>query len=102
MQVYLDNASTTKMDPRVIEAMRSFQELNIGDASSLHKLGIEAARAVESSREIIAKRINADPREILFSSGGQNLIIWLLKGSHLQVIKEKGRDIITTVKADNK
>ncbi|PIO03898.1 cysteine desulfurase NifS, partial [Candidatus Woesearchaeota archaeon CG08_land_8_20_14_0_20_47_9] len=70
MRVYLDNAATTRLDERVLAAMRPFLFTKYGNASSLHSFGVEAAEALEESRETIAKAIHAAPSEIVFTSGG--------------------------------
>jgi len=70
VKVYLDNAATTRVDERVLAAMKPFFFARYGNASSLHSFGVEAAEALEKSRETIAAAINAEPSEIVFTSGG--------------------------------
>jgi len=70
MKVYLDNAATTMVDPRVVKAMLPFFSEKFGNPSSLHRFGREAKKALERARAVIAKKINADPSEIIFTSGG--------------------------------
>jgi len=70
MRVYLDNAATTMTDPKVVKAMLPFFSEKYGNASSLHHFGREAKKAMERARSVIAKKINADPSEIIFTSGG--------------------------------
>ncbi|NIP40041.1 MAG: aminotransferase class V-fold PLP-dependent enzyme [Candidatus Aenigmarchaeota archaeon] len=70
MKVYLDNAATTMVDPKVVKSMLPFFSEKFGNASSIHQFGKETKKAVERSRSIIAKKINADPYEIVFTSGG--------------------------------
>ena len=67
---YFDNSATSKVDPRVLEAMVPFFLEKYGNASSLHGLGREAKEAMELAREQVAKAINANPNEIIFTSGG--------------------------------
>jgi cysteine desulfurase len=67
---YLDNAATTPVDPRVLEAMLPHLGGRRGNPSSLHASGATAREAVEEAREQAADLINATPREILFTSGG--------------------------------
>ena len=95
MKVYLDNGATTMLDKEVEKTMRMYFTKNYGNASSLHTFGQEAKRALESSREIIAKRINAEPREIVFTSGGTESDNLAIKGI-AYANKEKGNHIITT------
>ena len=70
MQVYADNAATTKMSQTAINAMLPYMERIYGNPSSLHSMGQEAAEALQSARETIAKCLNASPNEITFTSGG--------------------------------
>jgi cysteine desulfurase len=68
--VYLDNAATTPVDPRVREAMLPHLSRRRGNPSSLHASGAAARDAVEEAREWVAELIGASPEEILFTSGG--------------------------------
>ncbi|MEM8944689.1 MAG: cysteine desulfurase family protein [Planctomycetota bacterium] len=68
--IYLDNHATTRVDPRVIDAMLPYFSDSYGNAGSkVHALGEAAHDAVEQSRELIARAIGAEPREIVFTSG---------------------------------
>jgi len=68
--VYLDHASTTPLHPAVLDAMLPFLRDGFGNASSAHAVGRAARRAVETAREQVAASIGAEPREIIFTSGG--------------------------------
>ena len=68
--VYMDHASTTPLDPAVLEAMLPYMRGDFGNASSVHRLGRAARGAIEGSREQIAGFLNANPEEIVFTSGG--------------------------------
>ena len=68
--VYADNAATTQMIRAAIDAMLPYMETVYGNPSSLHSVGQQAAEALQSARERIARRLNASPREIYFTSGG--------------------------------
>lgn len=70
MQVYADNAATTKMSRTAIDAMLPYMDEIYGNPSSLHSVGQRAAEALQSARETVAQCLNASPREIYFTSGG--------------------------------
>ena len=70
MQVYADNAATTKMSPVAINAMLPYFDNIYGNPSSLHSAGQEAKEALESARERVARCLGCEPREIYFTSGG--------------------------------
>jgi cysteine desulfurase len=70
MKVYLDNAATTAIDDRVIEAMLPFMRNHYGNPSSVHSHGREVRAAIERSRKKVAELLNASPSEIFFTSGG--------------------------------
>ncbi|PZX52711.1 cysteine desulfurase family protein [Algoriphagus chordae] len=70
MKVYLDNAATTAMDDRVIDAMIPFMRDHYGNPSSVHSFGREVRTAIERSRKKVAELLNATPAEIFFTSGG--------------------------------
>ena len=68
--IYADNAATTQMSRAAIDAMLPYLETIYGNPSSLHSVGQQAAGALLSARDRIAKCLNASPREIYFTSGG--------------------------------
>ena len=70
MRIYADNAATTRMSRAAIEAMLPSMEEHYGNPSSLYTLGQEAKEILEKSRSEIASVIGADPKEIIFTSGG--------------------------------
>jgi cysteine desulfurase len=70
MKVYFDNAATTAIDDRVIEAMLPFMKSHYGNPSSVHSHGREVRSAIEKSRKKVAELLNASPSEIFFTSGG--------------------------------
>lgn len=70
MKIYFDNAATTAMDDRVIEAMLPFMRSHYGNPSSVHSHGREVRSAIEKSRKKVAELLNASPSEIFFTSGG--------------------------------
>ena len=70
MQVYADNAATTKLSKTALEAMLPYFESVYGNPSSLHSVGQEAKEALEAARETVAKCLGCEAREIVFTSGG--------------------------------
>lgn len=95
MKAYLDNGATTMADPKVVQEMLPFFTESYGNASSMHFKGQEAKRALEESRETIAKRLNASYDEIIFTSGGTESSNLAIKGVAFANMK-KGKHIITT------
>ena len=80
--IYLDNAATTQMDERVLEAMMPYLTTEYGNAGTLYKFGRAANEAVQKARAQVAALINADPEQIIFTSGGSeanNLVFQGLK-----------------------
>ena len=70
MQIYLDNAATTKMSRTAVNAMLPYLEQVYGNPSSLHSVGQQANEALADARERIARLLNCEAREITFTSGG--------------------------------
>lgn len=95
MKVYLDNAATTKTASEVVEAMQPFFTENYGNASSIHSFGEAAKEALENAREKLAKHINAEPDEIVFTSGGTESDNLAIKGT-AYALEDKGKHIITS------
>lgn len=93
--VYFDNAATTKLDDEVLSTMMPYLKDVYGNASAIYKLGKEARRAVEASRESIAKIINCKPNEIYFTAGGSESDNTAIKGI-ARAYKNKGNHIITS------
>lgn len=101
LPVYLDYSATTPVDPRVLDRMLPFLQGGFGNpASRSHSYGWEAERAVEQARLEVAELVNADPREIIWTSGATESINLALKGaSHFY--HEKGKHLVT-VKTEHK
>lgn len=95
MKVYLDNSATTALDKEVLEQMIPYFTDTFGNPSSLHNYGRKALKAVDESREIIAKCIGAKANEIYFTSGGSESDNWALKGV-VKASKQKKKHIITS------
>lgn len=68
--IYLDNAATTQVDPRVLDAMLPYLQDQYGNPGSLYKLGRKAKEAVDKARQQVADLIGAKPAQIIFTSGG--------------------------------
>ncbi|MDD5193115.1 MAG: cysteine desulfurase family protein [Candidatus Nanoarchaeia archaeon] len=94
--IYLDNAATTSVDKEVVEAMIPYFSEKYGNASSQHLIGQEAKRALEESREIIAKSIGAKRDEIIFTGSGTEANNFVLKGLFFANKDNKKNHIITT------
>ena len=92
--IYLDHAASTPCDPRVLEAMRPYFFEQSGNASSPHKQGRQARKAIEEARETLAAFMGL-PAEIIFTSGASesnNHAIF----STARALKDKGRHIIAS------
>jgi cysteine desulfurase len=87
-RVYLDNGATTQVDKNVLEKMNLYFDELYGNASSIHTVGTIAKKALDESREIIAKSLNAHPKEIYFTSGGTESNNLAIKGLALTQKKE--------------
>ncbi|NQV53738.1 MAG: cysteine desulfurase [Flavobacteriales bacterium] len=70
MNIYFDNAATTPLDPEVIEEMLSYMRADFGNPSSTHAYGRKTRAAIDLGRKRVAGHINAEPGEIIFTSGG--------------------------------
>ncbi|MBT9310899.1 cysteine desulfurase family protein [Leptothoe kymatousa] len=94
--IYLDCHATTPLDPAVVQAMMPFFTEHFGNPSSLHQYGWSAAAAINNSRETIAQAINAEPEEIIFTSGATEANNLAIKGV-AEAYFGHGKHIITVV-----
>jgi len=94
-RIYLDNAATTPLDPRVLTAMLPYLQTHFGNASSMHVFGREAREALEQARATLAQCIGAAPEEIIFTSSGTEANNLALKGVAF-ANAARGRHIITS------
>jgi len=101
LPIYTDYSATTPIDPRVVDKMIPYLREQFGNpASRSHQYGWDAERAVEEARENVAKLVNCDPREIIWTSGATESDNLALKGA-AHFYKSKGKHIIT-VKTEHK
>ncbi|MGN6232024.1 MAG: IscS subfamily cysteine desulfurase [Trinickia sp.] len=101
LPIYMDYSATTPVDPRVVDKMIPYLREQFGNpASRSHSYGWEAERAVEEAREHVAALVNADPREIIWTSGATESDNLAIKGA-AHFYKSKGKHVIT-VKTEHK
>ena len=95
MEAYLDNSATTKVSDGVRDIVVKTMTEDFGNPSSLHMKGIEAERYLRAAREITAKSLKAEQKEIIFTSGGTEANNMALIGI-AEAYKRSGRHIVTT------
>lgn len=95
MEIYLDNAATTKLLPEVFEEVKNVAENIYGNPSSLHEIGLNAERVVKSSRETIAKALGVDTNEVYFTSGATESDNTAIFGA-VYANSRRGKHIITS------
>ena len=94
-QVYLDYSATTPVKEDVVKEMLPYYTKFYGNPSSLYDMGLEAKAGIDKARERVAKLINADSREIFFTSCGTEADNWVLEGAS-DALRRKGNHIITS------
>ncbi|MDO5417911.1 MAG: cysteine desulfurase NifS [Lachnospiraceae bacterium] len=93
--IYLDNAATTRTNPKVVEAMLPFFTEYYGNPSSVYEFSGISKKAVTDARETIARSIGAKTQEIYFTAGGSESDNWAIKAA-AEAYRQKGRHIITS------
>ncbi len=96
MQVYADNAATTKMSRTAIEAMLPYMETYFGNPSSLHSVGQRANEGLQQARETVAEVLGCQPKEIYFTSGGSEADNQAIVSAALFGAKKGKKHIIST------
>ena len=94
--VYADNAATTPVSKKVVEAMLPYMTEHYGNPSSLYAIGQTAHHAIENARAQVASALGAEKSEIFFTSGGSEADNWAIRGAALLGEKKGKKHIITT------
>lgn len=95
MEIYFDNAATTKIIPEVREIMLETMDTEYGNPSSMHLKGVEAEKYIRYAKNVISRQLKCEPKEIIFTSGGTESNNLALIGIAL-ANKRAGNHIITT------
>ena len=95
MRIYLDNNSTTAIDPRVAKALEPYLNQVFGNPSNVHSYGRECAAGLDQARERVAAFVGAEPEEIFFTGSGSESDNWAVKGVAL-ARQDRGKHVITS------
>ncbi|MCD6101933.1 MAG: aminotransferase class V-fold PLP-dependent enzyme, partial [Candidatus Cloacimonetes bacterium] len=95
-EVYLDCCKTSRLAPEVLEAMMPYLTDKFWYPGPFTSIGTEIAEVIENSQKIIADSLNAEPKEIIFTSGGTDANNIAIKGI-MYANKDKGKHFITSV-----
>ena len=95
--VYADNAATTRVSPKALQAALPYFTEQYGNASSIYSLGMNSAKAILKAREQVANAIGAKVNEIYFTSGGSEADNWAIRGSAMNGAKKRKKHVITTI-----
>lgn len=93
--IYFDNAATTRIHPEVVQVMMPFFQENYGNPSSIYDFGNRVKGSLEEARNEVAKYLEADPKEIYFTSGATEANNWAVFGA-VRKLQHKGKHIITS------
>lgn len=96
-RIYLDNAATTKVSDKVLEAMLPYLKEGYGNPSSIYTLGREAAIAVNNARKQVADALGCEENEVYFTSCGSESDNWAIKGTAKLMAAKGKKHIITSV-----
>ena len=99
--IYMDYAATTPVDKRVLDAMLPYFNDSFGNPSSVHRYGQKAEAAVDSARETVAKVLNCQPDEVIFTSCGSESDNLALRGAALAMRQKKNAGWLVTSKAEH-
>lgn len=94
--VYADNAATTPVSQKVVEAIIPYMTEHYGNPSSLYEVGQVAHKAVEKARQQVADALGADSKEIFFTSGGSEADNWAIRGAAALGAKKGKKHLITS------
>ena len=95
--IYLDNAATTQISPKVLEAMMPYLKEQYGNAGALYSFGRQAADAIAKARKQVADLIGAKPEQIIFTSGGTEANNLAILGSKKYLEKKGKKHIVTSM-----
>ncbi|MFH2101766.1 MAG: cysteine desulfurase family protein [Chloroflexota bacterium] len=101
MMIYLDYAATTPVDARVLEAMIPYFTDTFANPSSVHRFGQRAEAAIDAARETVARCLNCNPEEVIFTSCGSESDNLALRGVSLAMREKTGADWILTSPAEH-
>lgn len=94
--IYADNAATTAVSKRVLDAMLPYMTERFGNPSSIYKLGRDAEKAITDVRAQIASAVGCDPNEIFFTSGGSEADNWAIRSAAIRLGAKGKKHIVTT------
>ena len=92
--IYLDYAATTPVDPRVLDAMMPYFREEFGNPSSVHSFGQRAEAALENAREVVAKALNCQTGEVVFTSCGSESDNLAIRGAAFAARAQRGANHI--------
>lgn len=101
MKVYLDNSATTKVRDEVLEEMLIVYKDDYGNPSSLHRMGLDIEKKIDLARKRVAKLINSDVNDIIFTSGGTESNNIAIQGFIDKINKEKHNIVTTNIEHDS-